>query len=336
MPISRRRFLAGAATLAASRLAFAQHKAEKEAKQETPAQDQKPRTIPRRKLGRTGLEVGILTLGTHPLGTLPDSKEREALRIIEKAHAAGVNYYDTAPSYARHRAERRIGMALRQVIKRKRESILLGTKSYLLPKDKALEELDRSLAALGTDHVDIFQIHSLQSHEDRKRKLDDEKGILAAALAAKKAGKCRFIGVTGHVHPEVMAQALEDFDFDTILVPINAADPLWRSFIQKTLPTAKKKGTGVIAMKAFAAGRLVRGIRDPKEREQRMRDCLRFTLSQDIATASVGAKSLAELMTDLRLVQAWEAMPEQEQKLLTAKYAPHPGNSLEWYKRELG
>ena len=328
MKLSRRRFLAGAASLAATPLAFGQDVGADHSERASSA----PRTLPKRKLGRTGLEVGILTLGTHPLGTLPDSKENEALRIIEAAFEAGVNYFDTAPSYARHRAERRIGKALRG----KRDKVLIGTKSYQMPKEAALRELDASLEALGTDHVDLFQIHSLQSPADLERKLDDEKGVLAAALEAKKQGKCRFIGVTGHVHPEVMATALARFDFDTILVPINAADPLWRSFIDITLPVAKKKGTGVIAMKAFAAGRLVRDVKGQREREQRMQDCLRFVLSQDIATASVGAKSLRELMVDLRAAKSFEPMPKDEQSALTRLYAPHPGRSLEWYKRELG
>lgn len=325
MPFSRRRFLTvAAAGWAAAPLAFGRQ------------QEEEPPRLPRRPLGKTGLEVGILTLGTHPLGTLPDANESEALRIIEQAFARGVNYFDTAPSYARHRAERRVGTALRTVLRRRRDQVLIGTKSYELPKAKALQELERSLTALGTDYVDLFQIHSLQSHEDRKRKLDDEKGVLAAAVEAKKAGKCRFIGVTGHVHPEVMAAALGDFAFDTLLVPVNAADPLWRSFCTITLPVAKEKGTGVIAMKVFAAGRLVREANDRAAREARTRACLRFALSQDVATASVGAKSLAELQLDLRVACAFEPMPLEEQKALTASFAPHPGNSLEWYKRELG
>lgn len=310
MSISRRDFLAAAAAAPFVRLP------------QDPAADEAP-PIPRRKLGRTGLEVPILGLGTAPLGTLPDDQEDAAVAVVERAYALGVRYFDTAPSYDKHRAERRLGKALAG----RRDQVVLATKSFLA-KEPALAELEQSLRALATDHVDVFQVHAVGDHEDRKRKLDSEKGALAAALQAKQAGKCRFIGVTGHAEPEVLAQCLEDFPFDTILVPVNCVDPLWVSFVQGLLPKAKEKGTAVIAMKVFAAGKLVEGGKVTAA------ECLRWALSQDVAVAVPGCKAIAEVEVDAAAVRPFTAMTVADQVALTKQLGTHPGNPLEWYKKD--
>lgn len=295
------------------------------------AQDSRPATAPaalaRRPLGRTREDVAILALGTHPLSTLPDAQEAAAVEIVRRAIAAGVNYIDTAPSYpseqALHRAERRVAAALAGC----RDRVLLATKSYRIEKARALAELEGSLRALGTDRVDVFQVHAVGDRDDLRRKLDPDKGTLAAALAAQQAGKCRFLGVTGHADPEVMAECLAVHAFATLLVPVNIADPLWRSFVRHTLPKAKAAGTAVVAMKVFAAGRLVAGGKTTPA------ECLRFALSQDVATAVVGARSVAELEADLGAARAFQPMPPAEQERLGQSLAPHPGQTLEWYKR---
>lgn len=278
--------------------------------------------MPRRPLGRTGLQVGIVGLGTAPLGTLPDDQEDAAVAVVRRALELGANYLDTAPSYDRHRAERRIGKA----IAGRRDDVVLATKSFHLQKQHALLELEQSLQALGTDRVDVFQVHAVTDHEDRKRKLDADAGTLAAALQARKDGKCRFIGVTGHAMPEVIAQCLRDFAFDTVLVPVNAADPLWRSFVGEVLPVAKERGAAVVAMKVFASGALAK--------QASAAECVRWALSQDVALAVPGCKTVAELEADVAAVRPWQAMSEAEQQALTRRFAPHPGNALEWYKRE--
>lgn len=317
MSLTRRRFLA---TSAAAALASSLRTGRAE-EDETP--DPLLAAMPRRPLGKTGAHVSLLALGGHPLGQLDD--DDLAVRIVRRALELGVTYFDTAPSYARHRSERRIGKALGG----RRDEVLIATKSYAMPAAKALEELEESLDALGTDRVDVFQIHAVTNAEDRKRKLDPEAGVLAAALQAKRQGKVRFIGVTGHADPEVMADCLEVHDFDTLLVPVNCADPLHRSFVEHTLPRAKAKGVGVVAMKVFAAGRLVEGDA-PRATAA---ECLRYALSQDVATATAGFDSLAQLEADVRAVKAFRPMPADAQAALTERQAPHPGRSLEWYKR---
>jgi aryl-alcohol dehydrogenase-like predicted oxidoreductase len=311
MVLSRRAFLAAAAAAPFVRLP------------QDPARSDPP-AIPTRQLGRTGLQVPILGLGTAPLGTLPDDQEDAAVAVVRRAFELGVRYFDTAPSYDQHRAERRLGKALAG----KREQVVLATKSFLVPKEKALAELDDSLRTLGTDHVDVFQVHAIGDAADRQRKLDPEQGTLAAAIAAQKAGKCRFIGFTGHAEPDVIAQALDDFAFDTLLVPVNCADPLWVSFVQRVLPKAKAKGTAVVAMKVFAAGKLLEtgGVTAA--------ECLRFALSQDVAVAVPGCRTIAEIDADAAAVRPFVPLGDKEQAELTAKLGKHPGNSLEWYKKD--
>ncbi|MBK8097952.1 MAG: aldo/keto reductase [Planctomycetes bacterium] len=281
--------------------------------------------LPRRRLGRTGLEVPILGLGTHPLGTLPDEQEDAAVALIARAFDLGVRYFDTAPSYDHHRAERRLGKALAG----KRDQVVLATKSFELPAAKALAELDDSLRALGTDHVDIFQIHAIGDDDDRVRKLDAENGVLAAALAAQKAGKCKHIGFTGHAEPAVLAQCLDAFAFATVLVPVNCADPLWVSFVQQVLPKAKAKGTAVVAMKVFAAGQLARA-----DAKVTAAECVRWALSQDVAVAVPGCRTIAELEVDIAAVQPFVPMDAAEQLAVTERVGAHPGNALEWYKKD--
>jgi aryl-alcohol dehydrogenase-like predicted oxidoreductase len=311
MALSRRDFLAAAAVAPFLRLP------------QEPA-GQEPPPMPLRRLGRTGLEVPILGLGTAPLGTLPDDHEDAAVAVAARAFALGVRYFDTAPSYDAHRAERRLGKALAG----KRDQVVLATKSFLLPKAKALAELEASLRVLGTDHVDVFQVHAVGDDEDRKRKTDTERGVLAAALQAQKDGKCRFIGVTGHQDPEVLARCLDDFAFDTILVPVNCADPLWLSFAQGVLPKARAKGTAVVAMKVFAAGKLL------ESGKVTAAECLRWSLSQDVAVAVPGCRTVAELEADAAAVRPFAPMDDAARAAVTKKLGAHPGNSLEWYKRD--
>jgi aryl-alcohol dehydrogenase-like predicted oxidoreductase len=127
-----------------------------------------------------------------------------------------------------------------------------------------------------------------------------------------------------------MAGCLDLHDFDTILVPVNCADPLHRSFVEHTLPVAKKKGVGVVAMKVFAAGRLVAG----ESPRASVTECLRYALSQDVATATAGCDTIEQLEADVRAAKAFAPLTDDVAKALVARQAPHPGTSLEWYKRD--
>jgi len=304
--LSRRTFLKGSAAaglLSASWPAFAAE-----------------RPMPLRDLGATGQKVSLAGLGTAEWGRgLP---EKEADAIIARAIELGVNYVDTAPSYGRAAAEEHLGRALRG----RRDKVFLTTKTLARDKAAALAELDESLRRLGTDHVDLWQFHALASTGDTDRLLRDG-GALAAGHEARGKGKVRFLGITGHADPAVFVDALERHAFDTLLIPLNCIDPHHRSFEETALPFATKKRAGIIAMKVYCSGRLVR------DRIATAEECLRYTYGLGISTCIVGCTTVKELELAAHVARNLERMDDEERAALRARTKPHsPG--LEWYKRK--
>jgi len=307
--VSRRRFLrdsaaTGLGLAAAGTFAFAED-----------------RPMPMRKLGATGLDVSLFGLGCHPIGG-GRVKEQDAIAVVRRAHELGVNYFDTAPSYGRGRSESRVGAALEKV----RDEVLIATKTLARDKRGALEELHESLKRLRTDRVDVWQFHALAARDHTDRILAED-GALAAAVEAKKAGKVRFIGITGHADPDVFVDAMKRHGFDTLLIPLNCIDPHHRSFEKIALPAARERKVGVIAMKVFCSGRL------PGQKIVKAEDCLRYTYGLPVATCIVGADSIAQVELAAHMARNGASMPDEERaKLrgLTKEHSP----KLEWYKRQ--
>ena len=306
--VSRRRFLrdsavAGIGLAAAGTFAFAED-----------------RPMPMRKLGATGVEVSLFGLGCFPLGGR--IAEKEAVAIIRRAHDLGVNYFDTAPSYGRGASETRVGKALAPV----RDKVLIATKTLARDRKGALAELDASLKRLQTDHVDVWQFHALSSDGDTGRILA-EGGALEAAAEAKKAGKVRFVGITGHADPNVFVDAMKRHAFDTLLIPLNCIDPHHRSFESIALPAAREAKIGVVAMKVFCSGRL------PAQKIVKAEECLRYTYGLPISTCIVGADSIARVELAAHVARNGKAMAGEERAKLrdaTKEHSP----KLEWYKRQ--
>ncbi|MCZ6603191.1 MAG: aldo/keto reductase, partial [Planctomycetota bacterium] len=173
--------------------------------------DEQPPVMPLRPLGKTGLQVSLLGLGAYPVGSLPD--EDKAIGVVHRLLDVGVNYLDTAPSYSNGTSELRVGKAIRG----KRDKVILATKT--LPRDRkgAMKDLEASLVRLGTDHVDLWQIHSIRNHKDVDALFDDN-GSVRAGEDAIKAGKVRFLGVTGHTNPELHLRVIKEYDFATMLM----------------------------------------------------------------------------------------------------------------------
>jgi len=306
--VSRRRFLrdsavAGIGLAAAGPFAFAED-----------------RPMPMRKLGSTGVEVSLFGLGCFPLGGR--IAEKEAVAVIRRAHELGVNYFDTAPSYGRGASETRVGKALAPV----RDKVLIATKTLARDRKGALAELDASLKRLQTDHVDVWQFHALSSTSDTGRILA-EGGALEAAVEAKKAGKVRFVGITGHADPNVFVDAMKRHAFDTLLIPLNCIDPHHRSFESIALPAARKAKIGVVAMKVFCSGRL------PGQKIVKAEECLRYTYGLPVSTCIVGADSIGRVELAAHVARNGKAMESEERgKLRDATKAHSP--KLEWYKRQ--
>jgi len=300
---TRRRFLKGAAGLGLASFVFA---------------DERP--MPMRALGSTGLKVSLAGLGCHPIGR-GGLEEKDAVAVVRRAQELGINYFDTAPSYGSGRSETRVGKALKPV----RDQVLIATKTLARDKKGALKELDESLKRLQTDRVDIWQFHALAAKEHTDAILA-KGGALEAAIEAKKAGKIRFIGITGHADPQVFVEAMGRHPFDTLLIPLNCIDPHHRSFEKVALPVAKKANVGLIAMKVFCSGRLPPKIVGAEE-------CLRYTYGLDMATCIVGADSVKQVELAAHIARNGNAMAAQERKKLRAATKPH-SPKLEWYKRQ--
>jgi len=277
------------------------------------------RPMPMRDLGRTGVKVSLAGIGTAEWGKkLADA---DADRMVARAIELGINYIDTAFSYGRGEAEAHLGRAL----KGRRDKVFLTTKTLPRSRRGALEELEKSLDRLATDHVDLWQFHALTTTRDTDQILRDGDGALEAGLEAKKKGLVRFLGITGHADPEVFVDALSRHDFDTLLIPLNCIDPHHRSFEEIALPKAVERKTGVIAMKVFCSGRLVGQRIVPAE------ECLRYTYGLPISTCIVGCTSVEQVELAAHVARNLVEMGDEERAKLRERTKPHsPG--LEWYK----
>ncbi len=299
---------------------------------------QAAKPLPRRPFGKTGAEVTVFGLGCHPLGGMKD--EDAATGVITRALEAGCNYIDTAPSYARGRSEQRVGRALKAFgAKRLRtQGVLVASKTTERSRDGAWRDLEGSLKRLGRDRIDLLQVHAIKSEADLARALDPKRGVIAALKEARAQKLIRWIGVTGHADPAVMARTFERFPFEAILFPLNCVDPHYEtkpkagakperlSFLDQTLPPARKNGLARVAMKVFSAGRLPKGGIDAG-------DCLRFTYGLDIATCIVGCRSAAEVDLAVRIAREAKPLSAEARKKLLASTRRLRGRGTEWYKR---
>jgi aryl-alcohol dehydrogenase-like predicted oxidoreductase len=247
MSASRRNFLAAGVAMAGSIACSIAIKQQASSVPDTmPAQP-----MPERVLGKTEVKLPIFGLGG--AGQTPLSRvgqETEAIALIEAAFALGIRYFDTAASYAP--SEEYLG----KVLPKYRDKIFLASKTGRRDRDSAWRELERSLQRLKTDYLDLWQLHHV-SFAEELTEIFAPDGAIKALEQAKEQKLVRFSGITGHHEPDVIAEGLRRYAFDTALISLNAADihhP--RPFIPTVLPVAREKNVGVIAMKVPAYGRL--------------------------------------------------------------------------------
>ena len=277
--------------------------------------------IPKRKLGKTDMNVTIIGLGGARTGNLMD--HQQALRTIRRCYDLGVNYFDTAAAGAYGISQQRYGIALADV----RDKIYIGTKTRHRTRAHSELDLNQSLAKMKTDYLDLYQVHNVMHQED----LDfifGPHGLMQMIEAAKKAGKIRYVGVTGHMDPRILKKAIEMYDFDTVLIPLSVTDGANNelSFEKTTLPLAKKKGMGVIAMKTTGAGGLL------QNKVASLDDCLNYTWSLPISTAIMGCTTVEQVEADIRLAKAWKQLSESRMSGLREKYAQVDFAALEPWK----
>ncbi len=276
--------------------------------------------IPKRKFGKTGVEVTIVGLasGRFPLIT-PD----EAIALTRRAIELGINYFDTAHGYWEGRSEEVYGKVLPEV----RQRVFLTTKATARTRRGALEQLDRSLKRLRTDYVDLWQVHGIQDKDD-VAKVFAPGGAIEAFEAAKKAGKCRFIGFTGHHDPEAHLEMLRVYDrWDSILMPLHVAEPLYLSFEKRVLPLAVERGIGIQGMKNFANAKLLQSFS--------VRECLSYVLSLPIHCTAIGCTTVGQLEDDIRIARELRPLEAAQMAALRTCAEPLKGPRLEDWKRSV-
>lgn len=253
--------------------------------------------LERRALGKTGEKLSIIGFGG--IVVMNATTEQAAERVAE-AIEHGVNYFDVAPSYGN--AEDMLGPALKPY----RKGVILNCKTTERSRDAASAELEKSLQKMQTDHFDVYQLHAVTKLAEVKQILAPG-GALEAFVAARKAGKIRFIGFSAHSVEAAMA-LMDGFNFDTILFPINFATWTAGNFGPQVLEKAKSKQMGILALKAMAKTRIPSGQKKTNEkcwyepladREQAFQ-ALRFTLSHPITAAiPPGDENLFKMALDL-------------------------------------
>ncbi len=274
--------------------------------------------IPQRRLGKTNVDVTIIGLGGE--GVLrTHGREREAYELINRAIDLGINYFDSAKAYAG--CESYHGKALGE----RRKDIFLAGKSHAHDRKGALAHLHDTLKTIKTDHLDLWQMHDMRSTADIDE-VTARGGALEAFREAKEKGLVRFIGVTGHENPSILRRCIELADFDTVLMPVNPAEPQYLSFISDLLPYALQKNMGIIAMKVYFRG-LVTQIPGVDSVEP----FYRFALSQPMTTAIIGCDTIAQLEENVSCAQSFVPLKKKEMGDLIDFIAPY-ARQLLYYK----
>ena len=280
--------------------------------------------IKQRPLGPSGLEVSILGVGGFHLGSAETLETAKA--IVGQALDAGLNFFDNAWEYHDGQSEEWLGAALGS---RRKEAVLM-TKVCSHGRDKkvAMQMLEESLRRLRTDHLDVWQIHEVVYDNDPDM-IFRPNGAAEALLEAKKQGKVRLVGFTGHKDPSIHLKMLSHgFPFDTVQMPLNPFDATFRSFEQQVLPVALKQKIAVLGMKSLGgSGEMIRlGAATPKE-------ALRYAMSLPVATTISGMESEEVLKQNLEIARGFEAMSSTEMTAVRQRCRAEAANGhLELFK----
>ncbi len=275
--------------------------------------------IPTRVFGKTREKLTIVGQagGRFPLITFEEAKA-----VTLRAYELGINYFDNAHVYWNGRSEEVYGEVLSQF----RKEVFITTKTTDRTRLGAERELQLSLKRLKTDYVDLWQIHSVTTDEDLS-KIFAPGGAIEAFEAAKKAGKCRFIGFTGHHDPAAHLEMLRSYDkFDAILMPLHVADPSYLSFEKNVLPEAIKQGLGIQGMKITANSKLLQSFS--------VRECIQYTLSLPIHCVTLGATTVGQIEDDVRIAQQFKPYANAELAQLRKRAERLGGAHLENWKRD--
>jgi hypothetical protein len=282
--------------------------------------------IPRRLLGRTGVQVSALVLGGFVAMKEPPTARFDPAELAKAALDAGINYFDTAPAYGNGQSEQNFG----QVLAARRKEVFLATKTGSRSYEGAMRDVEASFKRLRTDHLDLLQVHGTKADEDFA-KWDKPDGVLKALYKLRDEKVTRFIGVTGHESAEAMRRAIELFDFDMVLTTFNPTIRR-RPYQQLALAAAQKKKMGILAIKVMGGGYGSLAIGNPIKNDgvsyhdeapgQAEAELLiRYVLGLPICAAVVGMGSLEQLRLNVAAASTKPPLTALERKALEERIA---------------
>jgi aryl-alcohol dehydrogenase-like predicted oxidoreductase len=267
--------------------------------------------IPRKPLGKTGLEVSVLGCGGHHLGDAPDVGV--AINIVHGAIDAGVNFFDNCWEYYNGKTEDWLGRALQGG---RRDKVILMTKvcTHGRTARLAMQMLEESLRRLQTDHLDVWQIHAI-TYDNDPQLAYAKGGVIEALDQAKKQGKVRFVGFTGHKDPGFHLQMIQmGYPFDTVQMPLNPFDASFFSFQRQVLPEANRRGIAALGMKSMGGNgnAIKKGVATAQE-------LLRYAMSLPVATTICGMDSMKVLQQNLAVARNFKPMTSGEMQALQGR-----------------
>jgi predicted aldo/keto reductase-like oxidoreductase len=283
--------------------------------------------IGRRKLGRADVEISIIGIGGYHLG-LSRVNEQEAIRIVRSALDRGINFLDNCWDYNGGASEERMGKALADGY---REKAFLMTKIDGRTGPSARQQLEESLRRLKTDHIDLMQIHEVIRMTDPEQAFQPGN-VIDVLQQARKEGKIRFIGFTGHKSPDIHLHMIETadknhFTFDSVQMPVNALDEHFNSFGQRVIPEAQKRGMAILGMKPLSNGVIL------KTNTVTAPEALHYAMSVPVTVTLTGCESMANLEQALGVARDFKPMSVEQKIALLAKTAPVSAEGkFEYYK----
>ncbi len=291
------------------------------AQKQTAAGTTREQTMPQHRLGKTGVTVSALALGGVIGMQLPPSDDHDPVAIAETALDLGITYFDTAPGYNSGQSEKNYG----QVLERRRGEVFLACKTGDRSYDGTMRSVEQSLKNLRTDHFDLLQVHGVSSKDDVSA-WGKPAGVFTALQKLRDQKVARFIGVTGHDNAQMLRQAIQTYDFDTLLTTLNPVSRR-RPFREDLLPVANEKRMGVIAMKVMGGGNgcLVVGnpyqnvrlpYHDQTPRQVEAHSLIRYTLGLPVSVAVIGVANISQLKANVAVVKENQPMTSAERQKL--------------------
>ena len=297
--------------------------------------------LPKRKLGKTGVEVTMLGVGGYHIGW---TTEKDAQAVIEAAMEGGIRFFDSAESYGPHTSEIRYGKYLTP---KYREEVFLMTKSTAKDAKTMREHLEASLKRMNTDYLDLWQVHSVADPSDVDTRI--ENGVFDVVMKAKEEGKVKHVGFTGHRNPKahlrVMERTADNPFFETIQMPINVVDANLDHFINSVMPKALDQNLGVLAMKTMADGRFfgkkirledVQWETDKPIVPDRIsiEEALCFVWSLPVSVLITGAENEALIKEKIKIAKGFSNLNEKKRTKLIEKVSDLASDGkVEYYKR---